>query len=186
MQFETKRLILRPWQIEDAHELYQLAKDPLIGPNAGWNPHESVAESLEVIQNFFIDDPLSFAICNTHLQLIGSISLMPARYEGAKSARLEMEIGYWLARSFWGQGLTLEAICCLQQHAFETLSLERLWAGFFEGNMQSKRVLEKAGFTFHHTEEIYVASLAEQKIEHYMSITREQWCQKLKGECYEN
>ncbi|HJF20345.1 MAG TPA: GNAT family N-acetyltransferase [Enterococcus columbae] len=176
MQFETKRLILRPWQIEDAHELYQLAKDPLVGPNAGWNPHESVAESLEVIENFFVDDPLSFAICDQSTKaLIGSISLMPARYEGAKSAKYEREIGYWLAPSFWGQGLIPEAIRCLQTYAFETMGIESLWAGYFAGNHNSQRALEKCGFHFQHTEEVYIAPLAAQKTEHYLAITKEQW-----------
>ena len=35
---ETKRLILRPWQAEDAKSLYEYAKDPLVGLPAGWPP----------------------------------------------------------------------------------------------------------------------------------------------------
>ena len=39
---ETKRLILRPWQVEDAESCYRYAKNPNIGPKAGWPVHESV------------------------------------------------------------------------------------------------------------------------------------------------
>ncbi len=38
---ETTRLILRHWQNSDAKELFELAKDPAIGPRAGWSPHQS-------------------------------------------------------------------------------------------------------------------------------------------------
>ncbi|MEG0737507.1 MAG: RimJ/RimL family protein N-acetyltransferase, partial [Longicatena sp.] len=36
MNFETERLILRPWLDSDAQDLYEYAKDPLVGPSAGW------------------------------------------------------------------------------------------------------------------------------------------------------
>ena len=35
----TERLILRPWQESDAESLYKYARDPEIGPIAGWPPH---------------------------------------------------------------------------------------------------------------------------------------------------
>lgn len=41
MIFETERLILRPWEEADAEELYKYAKDPLVGPVAGWPVHTS-------------------------------------------------------------------------------------------------------------------------------------------------
>lgn len=37
---ETKRLILRPWKIDDLDEFYEYARNPNIGPNAGWEPHK--------------------------------------------------------------------------------------------------------------------------------------------------
>ncbi len=50
---ETKRLILRRWEESDAENLYEYAKDPDVGPIAGWPPHQSVAESLDVIRDVF-------------------------------------------------------------------------------------------------------------------------------------
>lgn len=50
---ETTRLILRHWQNSDAKELFELAKDPAIGPRAGWSPHQSVAESETIITDVF-------------------------------------------------------------------------------------------------------------------------------------
>ncbi|NLD18802.1 MAG: GNAT family N-acetyltransferase [Clostridiales bacterium] len=47
----TKRLILRPWMESDAESLYEYAKDPEVGPIAGWPVHTSVENSREIIGN---------------------------------------------------------------------------------------------------------------------------------------
>ena len=44
-RMETERLILRPWELSDAEDLYAYASTPKVGPMAGWKPHESVEES---------------------------------------------------------------------------------------------------------------------------------------------
>lgn len=50
---ETERLILRPWQESEAEILYKYARDPDIGPIAGWMPHTAVENSLEIIRTVF-------------------------------------------------------------------------------------------------------------------------------------
>ena len=42
---ETERLLLRKWNDADAESLFEYAKDPEVGPIAGWSPHRSVEES---------------------------------------------------------------------------------------------------------------------------------------------
>ena len=53
---ETTRLRFRPWVDSDAASLFKYASDPDVGPRAGWPPHQSVEESLEVIRNIFSND----------------------------------------------------------------------------------------------------------------------------------
>ena len=50
MILETERLILRPWNEGDAESLYKYAKDPEVGPVAGWPVHTSVENSREIIK----------------------------------------------------------------------------------------------------------------------------------------
>ena len=50
---ETERLILRRWKDSDAEDLYQYAKDPDVGPIAGWPPHQSIDESRYIIEKVF-------------------------------------------------------------------------------------------------------------------------------------
>ena len=51
MILETGRLILRPWEETDAEECYKYAKDPRVGPIAGWPVHTSEEDSRQVIRN---------------------------------------------------------------------------------------------------------------------------------------
>ena len=55
-RIETQRILFRPWKESDAEALFKYAADPDVGPRAGWPPHGSVADSLEVIRKFFSND----------------------------------------------------------------------------------------------------------------------------------
>lgn len=56
------------------------------------------------------------------------------------------ELGYWLAREAWGQGLMTEAVRRLVRHLFADLGFASVWASAHPDNVASARVLEKAGF----------------------------------------
>jgi ribosomal-protein-alanine N-acetyltransferase len=60
--------------------------------------------------------------------------------------RRSAEIGYWLGHEHWGHGILSEALPAFIRHAFEHFDVVRLFAGVFEGNEASARVLEKSGF----------------------------------------
>ena len=60
--------------------------------------------------------------------------------------RKNAEIGYWVGEEYWGKGIATKAITALKSHAFTYFDLNRLYAGVFETNPASMRVLEKAGF----------------------------------------
>lgn len=59
---ETERILLRPWRDSDAESLFKWASDPDVGPRAGWPPHKSVQESLEIIRTVFKDETNTWAI----------------------------------------------------------------------------------------------------------------------------
>ena len=48
IKMETEKILLRPWRDDDATALFKYASDPDVGPRAGWPPHKSVEESLEI------------------------------------------------------------------------------------------------------------------------------------------
>lgn len=151
MLFETERLILRPWTIDDAESLYEYAKNPLVGPMAGWPVHTGVENSREIIKNV-LSEVETYAVClKENNKAIGSIGLMIGGKSNINISDDKAEIGYWIGVPFWGQGLIPEAIHKLMRYAFDKLKLKRLWGDYFDGNVKSKRVLEKCGFKYHHT-----------------------------------
>jgi len=145
MEIVEGNVRLRPLRYADREILGGLANNIKI-----WNnlrdmfPHPYTLDDAEK----FIDmvkqqDPqLTFAIEFEH-KLVGVIGmvLQPDVY------RKGAEIGYWIGEAFWKKGIASTAIRLTSDYAFETLKLERLFAGVFEGNEGSKRVLEKCGYT---------------------------------------
>ena len=110
MEFKTERLILRPWEESDAESLYEYAKDPAVGPIAGWPVHTSVENSLEVIKGVLSADE-TYAVClKEDNAAIGSIGLIPPAQSHTAAAEDETEVGYWIGVPFWGQGLIPEAV----------------------------------------------------------------------------
>lgn len=59
------------------------------------------------------------------------------------------ELGYWIGEPFWGNGLVVEASRTLLRHAFDDLGLSNIFATFKTNNSQSRRVLEKLGFSYY-------------------------------------
>lgn len=171
-RLETNRLTLRPWTEADAPALFRWARDPEVGPRAGWEPHASVEESAKIIHEV-LAVPESYAIVvregEPEGEPVGAIGLkFGAASELARDAS-EAELGYWLARPLWGNGYIPEAGRALLSHAFLDLRLEVVWAGHYEGNLQSRRVMEKLGLTEKRTRD------ADGRIEHVLCITRAQW-----------
>ena len=156
----TPRLILRPWEESDAPDLYRFARDPLVGPAAGWPPHTSVENSREIIRGVLsaretyalvlrypTTDPYSGEEIPAGT-CVGSVGIMPygcGSYPHMK--RTEAEIGYWVGLPLWGRGLIPEAVRAIQARCFTELRLDGLWCGYYEGNEKSRRVQEKCGFS---------------------------------------
>lgn len=176
MNLTTERLILRPWQESDAESLYEYAKDPKVGPIAGWPPHTSIAHSLEVIQTVLSAEENYAVVLKQENRLVGCAGLMIGNASNFDLPETEGEIGYWLGVPFWGQGLIPEAVKELLRHGFQDLKLEKIWCGYFEGNHNSKRVQEKCGFTYHHTNyDIPWKLMNDIRTEHISCITKEEW-----------
>ena len=173
MILETKRLILRPWCEDDAEDLYKYASDPEVGPPAGWPPHTSVENSREIIRNV-LSATETYAVClKEDGKAIGSIGLH--RNDLAEDDD-EYELGYWIGKPFWGQGLIPEAARELLRYAFEDLGMNRIWCGYYDGNLKSRRVQDKLGFVYHHTTEgIEVSLIGEIRTGHAMLMTKETW-----------
>ena len=145
---ETERLLLRMWSKKDAEELYSYAKNPNVGPAAGWKPHESVGESKQIIETVFLNNMAWAVVDKKSGRVIGSIGFEADKYRPNINSK---EMGYSLAEEYWGKGLMTEAAKTLIKYGFEVLNLDVIMIGTSENNMRSRRVIEKCGFTYEGT-----------------------------------
>ncbi|MDE6156759.1 MAG: GNAT family N-acetyltransferase [Muribaculaceae bacterium] len=176
MILETERLILRPWRISDADSLYLYASDERVGPPAGWPPHNSVAESKEIIRTVFSQDGVFAVTLKGRDTAIGCIGLIRGAASNLPIGDNEGEISYWIGVPFWGQGLIPEAMREIIRYGFEELALKNLWCGYFDGNEKSRRAQEKCGFRHHHTNpEQYYPLIQDCRVEHISRLTKDEW-----------
>ena len=172
---KTERLILRPWREDDAQALFAYASDPEVGPPAGWPPHTSVENSREIIRNV-LSKPETYAVCRKDGKPIGSVGLKLRGSTDMTDREDESELGYWLGKPFWGQGLIPEAAGELLRYAFEVLEMRAVWCGYYDGNEKSKRVQQKLGFVYRYTtENLDVKLMNELRTGHTNLMTRERW-----------
>ncbi len=176
MNLETERLVLRRWEDSDAEDLYSYAADPEVGPIAGWPPHQNVEESRNVIRTV-LNGREAYALCRkTDGRPIGAIELKLKGHTDMTGRDDECELGYWLGKPFWGQGLMPEAVREMLRHAFEDMGMTRVWVGHYEGNTKSKRVQEKVGFRFQwKSEGVEVPLMGEKRTGYVSSLSKDQW-----------
>ncbi len=145
---QTERLLLRPFEQSDLEDLFAYARQPEVGPAAGWRPHEDIEETREVLQNF-LDNSEELAIVDVaEGKVIGSIGL--TKDERRDNSRAKA-MGYALNRHYWGRGYMAEAVKALLNYGFYTQLLNLVSIYHFPFNEQSRRVIEKCGFAYEGT-----------------------------------
>ena len=143
---ETKRLILRPWRESDAATLFKYASDPDVGPRAGWPPHQSVEESLELIKTVFSGEGMWAVELKETSEAIGCVGYLPAAASNLDIDEDQCEVGYWIAKPYWDKGICTEAMRAVVDYCFNVKGFEVLWGDYFPENPASGRVMEKCGF----------------------------------------
>lgn len=146
---ETERLLLRPFEASDLEDLYGYASVKGVGEMAGWKHHESREESQEILDMFIREDK-TFAVCLKETgRVIGSFGIEKygledrlTEFDGYRGR----ELGYVLAKDFWGRGLMPEAVTAVIAWLFGDLGLDFLTCCYFDSNSRSKRVQDKCGF----------------------------------------
>ncbi len=146
----TDRLILRAFKDTDLDAFYEYCKNPKIGPSAGWKPHENINESKHILRRFIKNEEIWAVVLKEGGKLLGSIGL----HEGDSyrpNVKGVFNLGYVLDSKYWGRGYMYEACKEVIRYAFEELRADMLTVRHYTFNNQSKRVIEKCGFTYEGT-----------------------------------
>jgi RimJ/RimL family protein N-acetyltransferase len=139
----TERLLLRPGWMQDAPALFRAIADEGVIRNlasAPWPYTQADAEAFLATERDAHDaTALIFRRTDAAPQLVGTIGI-------GRRPNGERELGYFIARPFWGRGYATEAGRAVLAFARDSLRLPKVHAGHFLDNPASGRVLEKLGF----------------------------------------
>nr|WP_156282456.1 GNAT family N-acetyltransferase [Paenibacillus sp. NEAU-GSW1] len=137
---------LRPFEQSDAKEVQRLAGDIEIARTTLSIPHPYPDGGAEIWirQCRKIEgDGYPYAIVTKdNDDLIGCVSLNLAK------PHQRAELGYWLGKSFWGQGYATEAVKRIIQFGFQELKLHKIYAIAMTKNPASSNVMKKIGMQF--------------------------------------
>ncbi len=139
-----ERVILAPFRLEDAPLVQRYAGDEAVARTTLHVPHPypdgAAEEWIASHDRLFIQkNDIVFSIRSPQGELYGAINLL------LNLAKLEGEIGYWIAMPYWNRGFCTEATRLLLAYGFATLPLARIHAHHFAHNPASGRVMAKAG-----------------------------------------
>ena len=134
---ETERLVLRPWKESDAPALFEIARDPLVGPSSGWIPHESVEYSRTIIRNIYMKRTVFAIVAKEGLYdcegnpipagiPIGNVTLAMGPNKARGTKENQAELGYRLGSRYWHLGLASEAAFKLICYGFRNLNLNQI------------------------------------------------------------
>ena len=149
---ETRRLILRPFTVEDAPAMYRnWASDPEVTRFLTWLPHADESVTLEVCafwaSRYAERTFYQWAVVLRDLgEPIGSIGVV-----GRNEPIDAVEMGYCLGRPWWGRGLMAEALGEVIGFFFREAGANRVEADHDVENPNSGRVMEKCGMRYEGT-----------------------------------
>ncbi|MBV9957576.1 MAG: GNAT family N-acetyltransferase [Acidobacteria bacterium] len=162
---ETTRLLLRKFTMDDLDELAQLRADPSVWKYIGEQSRAKVEERLRYYISLY--EPHGFGmwavVHKAEARLIGWCGLV------FLDETPEVEVGYGIARAYWGQGLVTEAAEAALDYGFHKIGLERIVAVALPENTASRRVMEKLGMKYQRNVMHYGFDCA------YYSITRDEF-----------
>jgi len=144
---------LREWSLSDAPSVAKYANDVKIACNLrdGF-PHPYTEENAKSYIKSWLSGIDAEKLCRAIVvdgEAAGSIGV----FLGSDVYRKSAELGYWLAEKHWRKGIMTDAVKLICAEAFEKLDIVRIFAEPFGHNLGSRRVLEKAGFTYEGTME---------------------------------
>jgi [ribosomal protein S5]-alanine N-acetyltransferase len=137
----TPRLHLRRPVEADAASIIAIAGDWEVARRLARVPHPYTPEHFRLFMSSVVANEPTWAIVRRQTdELIGVIGLAPN--DDGQSG----EVGYYIARPFWGQGFATEAAQAIVRMGFDVCRYVKLTSGYHADNLASGRVLKKLGF----------------------------------------
>lgn len=153
LNFETSRLLLRPYAIEDAARLFEMNNDLEVLKYTGDAPFESIEATQEYITDY-TSNPNN-QLLKYEMGRMAVIEKKSAQFVGFCGIKTHessqiTDIGYRFLRDQWGKGYATEACKEILKFAFDTHHKQQIVAHVHELNIGSQKVAEKLNFKLDH------------------------------------
>lgn len=141
----SARLVLRPFTLDDAPIVQVLLRDHEVSKQTLTIPHPypegAAAEFIGKHAAWLAAGKQFIWAITRDGEIVGAMGLHVV------PAHRRAEVGYWIARAAWGQGIATEALRVVIAHGFDVLDLHRIDAQHYQENPASGAVMRKAGMT---------------------------------------
>lgn len=150
-ELETERLLLRRMLVTDADDMYAYARRSDLTKYLTWDPHPDRDYTVEYLQylasRYRVGDFYDWGVTlRSDGRLIGTCGFTSFDF-----AHDSAQVGYVLNPDYWGRGLAPEALRAVLRFGFHALNLHRIEAFYIQGNIRSRRVMEKVGMAYEGT-----------------------------------
>ena len=171
-RFETKRLVLRRIEDSDCEDIFEYSADSDVTKYLTWQPHATPGETREYIAALQkrYDSGKFFdwgVVYKGDGRLVGTCG-----FTSININQNTCEVGYVLSKKYWGMGLIPESLECIMDFAFNYFGFDKIEARFLDGNVNSQKVMQKAGMVFEKTDRNVLHIKGEYRTVHTYSITK--------------
>jgi len=144
IKLNKENVTLREFITDDKFRLAELANNPKISINLrdGFPNPYTVADAENFLEKYAEQQNSLVLAIEYNGEYVGNIGL----HKGTDVYRKSAEIGYFLGEPYWNLGIMTKAVPVICDYGFANLDIVRIYAGIFEFNPASMRVLEKCGF----------------------------------------
>lgn len=176
----TERLLLRRFRPADEADVFRYCCDPEVARMTTWEPHETLEDTRRFLRwaQTCYDEAIGGPWAMTRREtgdVVGAIGLTVVW------PHLRGEIGYWVGRPFWREGLTTEAGRAVLEYAFGHLALHRVEARCDVANSASERVMQKLGMSFEGVLRQHIFSKGVFRDMKLYSLLRDEWPATIAG-----
>jgi len=144
MELILDNIVLKPYTHEFAEALALVANNKKIAQNMrdGFPHPYNIKNAHDFIEMCMNKEIQSIFAIFYQGKFAGSVGLHTQEDVYIKSA----ELGYYIVEKFWNKGIASKSVRLIVEFGFETLHLTRIYAGVFQNNIASMRILEKNNF----------------------------------------
>lgn len=175
LMLESKRIYLRRFEEKDAATLLRWGQNERYHAMAGFQQMQNMDQAVKSVRQYMAR-PESYVIClRDNDEVIGLVELYERGMDEQSGLLKTKEIGFLLDQAFEGHGYMTEAVRLILTYAFKRKRQVEVWAGTFDDNEKSQKLLQRLGFHYVYTVDYSQMSTLFAFKEKYYLLKKEEW-----------